>query len=331
VAHLPQSRQAHAAFVECAVSKPRRCRRSVLSHQVPAGLNLALSGYPYWTTDIGGYWPVDESSQSDPAFQELYTRWFEYGVFCPIFRTHGHREHNELWTYDRVESILLSYDKLRYRLIPYIYSLAWRVHHDDYTIQRPLVMDWRQDPKTSNIADQFMFGPAILVNPVLKQDAAQRSVYLPSASLWYDFWTGKSQKAEKDIEADAPLDRIPLFVRAGSILPLGPEIEYADQNATGPIELRIYPGEDAKFELYADEGDNYNYEKGAHSVIPLKWSETEKTLTIGDRVGTFPGMPKEITFLIVWVAPNHGVGEGIEGMPDRVVVYKGTAVSIREE
>ena len=299
-----------------------------LSHQVAAGLNFALSGYPYWTTDIGGYWQPQDRPPNDPGYQELYTRWFEFGVFCPIFRTHGHRAHNELWTYDKVEPILLNYDKLRYRLMPYIYSLAWRVTDLDYTIQRPLVMDWRTDPKTWNIGDQFMFGPAVLVSPVLKQDATHRTVYLPESPLWYDFWTGASTKGGREVEAEASLDRIPLFVRAGSIVPLGPEIEYADQKPAGPIELRIFRGANGKFDLYEDEGDTYNYEKGAHALIPLRWSETDKTLTIGDRDGRYPGMPKELAFNIVWVSPGHGVGETVVDRPDRVIHYQGEAISV---
>jgi alpha-D-xyloside xylohydrolase len=300
-----------------------------LSHQVAAGLNFALSGYPYWTTDVGGYWQPYDRPPNDPVYQELYTRWFEFGVFCPIFRTHGHRAHNELWAYDKVEPILLNYDKLRYRLMPYIYSLAWRVTDQDYTIQRPLVMDWRTDPKTWNIGDQFMFGPAVLVSPVLKQDATHRTVYLPDAPVWYDFWSGASVKGGQEVEAEAPLERIPLFIRAGSIVPLGPEIEYADQKPAGPIELRIFRGADGKFDLYEDEGDTYNYEKGAHALIPLRWSETNKTLTIGDREGQYPGMPKELAFSIVWVSPGHGVGEPVEAGPDRVVHYQGKAISLQ--
>jgi alpha-D-xyloside xylohydrolase len=300
-----------------------------LGRQIPAGLNIALSGYPYWTTDVGGYWQPDGRLPNDPEYQELYTRWFEYGVFCPIFRTHGHRPNNEIWTYDKVEPILIRYDKLRYRLMPYIYSLAWRVHNADYTIQRPLVMDWRKDPETWNIGDQFMFGPAILVNPVLKKNALTRSLYLPDAPLWYDFWTGASTKGGKTIQAEAPLDRIPLLVRAGSILPMGPEIEYADQNPDGSIELRIYPGADGNFDLYEDEGDNYDYEKGMHATIPIHWSDAEKSLTIGDRLGKYPGMPEKRTFDIVWVAPNHGVGEAVESRPDRVIDYKGSSISIK--
>jgi alpha-D-xyloside xylohydrolase len=300
-----------------------------LSHQVAAGLNFALSGYPYWTTDIGGYWQPYDRPPDDPVYQELYTRWFEFGVFCPIFRTHGHRAHNELWTYDKVEPILLNYDKLRYRLMPYIYSLAWRVTDQDYTMQRPLVMDWRVDPKTWNIGDQFMFGPAILVNPVLKQDATHRTVYLPDSPAWYDFWSGASMKGGQEVEAEAPLDRIPLYVRAGSIIPFGPEIEYASQAPAGPIELRIFRGADGKFDLYEDEGDTYNYEKGAHALIPLRWSEADKTLTVGDREGEYPGMPKEFTINVVWVSRSHGVGETVVAKPDKAVRYQGKAISVQ--
>ena len=299
-----------------------------LSHQVAAGLNFALSGYPYWTTDIGGYWPPHDNPLADPAYQELYARWFEYGVFCPIFRTHGHRPKNELWEFNNVEPILVTYDQLRYRLMPYIYSLAWRVTSEDYTMQRPLVMDWRTDEKVRNIGDQFMFGPAILVNPVLKADANRRSVYLPASPAWYDFWSGTPTEGDREIEADAPLDRIPLYVRAGSILPLGPDIEYADQKPAGPIELRVYRGADAEFNLYQDSGDSYDYEKGAHSVIPLHWSEATQTLTIGDRVGSYPGMPGRIEFKVVWVSAGHGAGIQ-QTKADQIVEYEGKAVSIK--
>jgi alpha-D-xyloside xylohydrolase len=300
-----------------------------LQHQVAAGLNFALSGNPYWTTDSGGYWQPFDRPPNDPVYQELYTRWFEYSVFCPIFRTHGHRVHNELWTYDKVEPILLRYDKLRYRMMPYIYSLAWRVTSQDDTIQRPLVMDWRKDQKTWNIGDEFMFGPSILVSPVLKQDAVHRPVYLPASPMWYDFWSGARTGGEREIDADAPLDRIPLYIRAGSILPLGPEIEYADQKPADPIELRIYQGADGSFDLYEDEGDNYNYEKGAYALIPIHWNEAAKTLSIGDRKGQYSGMPEKRIFNIVWVAQDHGAGETVESKVDKVVEYDGRRVSIQ--
>ena len=299
-----------------------------LRHQVAAGLNFALSGYPYWTTDIGGYWPPHDNPLADASFQELYARWFEYGVFCPIFRTHGHRPANEIWAFDKVEPILIEYDKLRYRLMPYIYSLAWRVTSDDYTIQRPLVMDWRTDPRVRDIGDEFMFGPSILVSPVLQADASRRTVYLPESPAWYDFWTGSSQKGGVEVDASAPLDRLPLYMRAGTILPLGPEIEYASEKPEGPIDLRIYRGADGSFDLYQDAGDSYDYEKGAHAVIPLRWSEAARTLMIGERKGSYPGMPANIQFNITWVSAGHGSGPAVP-QPDRTIQYSGQQVSVQ--
>jgi alpha-D-xyloside xylohydrolase len=297
-----------------------------LAHQVAAGLNFALSGYPYWTTDIGGYWPPHDDPLTDPAFQELYARWYEYGIFCPIFRTHGHRPHNEMWSFDKVEPILLTYDKLRYRLMPYIYSLAWKVTNEDYTIQRPLVMDWRADPNTWNLGDEFMFGPDLLVNPVLKPNATKRSVYLPAAPVWYDFWSGKLITSRGEIEADAPLDRMPLFVRAGSILPLGPAIEYATQDSAGPIELRIYRGANGDFNLYEDAGDSYDYEKGEHSVVPIHWEDSSGTLTIGAREGAFPHMVESRRFRVVLVGGGHGTGVEAPNSSDADIEYSGKEV-----
>jgi alpha-D-xyloside xylohydrolase len=299
-----------------------------LRHQVTAGLNFALSGYPYWTTDIGGYWPPHDNPLADASFQELYARWFEYGAFCPIFRTHGHRPANELWAFDKVEPILIAYDKLRYRLMPYIYSLAWRVTSDDYTIQRPLVMDWRTDATVRDIGDEFMFGPFILVSPVLKADASRRTVYLPESSTWYDFWTGSSQKGGLDVDANAPLDRIPLYVRAGAILPMGPEIEYANEKPEGPIDLRVYRGADGSFDLYQDAGDSYDYEKGAHTIIALRWSEATRTLTLGARNGTYPEMPAKLRFEITWVSAGHGAGSAISP-PDTTVEYSGKEITVQ--
>ena len=300
-----------------------------LSRQVPAGLNFALSGYPYWTTDIGGYWPPHDNPLADPAYQEVYARWFEFGAFCPIFRTHGHRPNNEIWSFDKVEPILVSYDKLRYRLMPYIYSLAWKVTSEDYTIQRPLVMDWRTDPATWNLGDQFMFGPAFLVSPVLKADAVKRSLYLPAAPLWYDFWTGRSLSGGQQIDADAPLDRMPLFVRAGSIVPLGPEVEYATQDSGGTIEVRVYRGADGSFDLYEDAGDSYAYENGQHSIIPLRWEDRTGTLSVGAREGSFPGMIKHRSFRIVLVDPGHGAGAAVAATANATVAYEGNEIRLK--
>jgi alpha-D-xyloside xylohydrolase len=299
-----------------------------LQHQVPAGLNFALSGYPYWTTDIGGYHPISPGSFNKPEYQELYARWFEYGAFCPIFRTHGHRDHNELWVYDHVFPVLLSIDKLRYRLFPYVYSLAWKVTNADYTIQRPLVMDFRKDPETWNIGDEFLFGPSILVSPVLKEHATERSVYLPSGNDWYDFWSGEKIKGGNNLNVAAPLDRIPLNVRAGSIIPLGPEIEYAGE-ATDPIELRVYPGKDGDFTLYEDEGDSYRYQNGAYATTEIHWDDAAQTLTFAKRQGNFNGMPAKHTFNVVIVKTGHGAGPGVSAVYDKTVSYSGEAATVK--
>ncbi len=297
--------------------------------QIPAGLNFAVSGMPYWTTDIAGYGPPYPRDTRDPSYQELYTRWFEYGVFCPIFRTHGHRENNtnEVFSYGPQTPTLIAYDKLRYRLLPYIYSLAWKVTDSDYTIQRPLIMDWRGDIKVEDIGDQFMFGPALLVNPVTEEGATSRSLYLPKGN-WYDFWTGGFLTGGKRIVAEAPLDRIPLYVRAGSILPLGPDVEYATQKPDSPIELRVYAGANGSFTLYDDAGDTYDYEKGAHSTIPIKWDDASKTLSFGTREGSFPGLEQSVAFRVILVRTNYGTGPEVSSSVDKTVKYDGSAVSV---
>jgi alpha-D-xyloside xylohydrolase len=299
-----------------------------LKRQVPAGLNFALSGYPYWTTDIGGYHPLNYAQTMPPGYQELYARWFEYGAFCPVFRTHGHRDRNELWVYDQVFPALLAIDQFRYRLMPYVYSLAWKVTSDDYTIQRPLVMDFREDSAVREIGDQFMFGPDFLVSPVLTEHATSRSLYLPAGAEWFDFWTGERTSGGSTITVPAPLDRIPLDLRAGSILPLGPVIEYASQ-ATDPIELRVYPGADGNFTLYEDEGDSYRYEKGVHATIPIHWDDAARTVTLGDREGSYPGMAAEHTFNVVIVSSGHGVGPDVTATPDKVIRYAGSKIEAK--
>jgi alpha-D-xyloside xylohydrolase len=192
---------------------------------------------------------------------------------------------------------------------------------------RPLVMDFRSDTRAQNISDQFLFGPALLVNPVTEPGAASRRVYLPDAT-WYDFWSGSRVQGARVIEAAAPLDKLPLYIRAGSILPLGPDIEYATEKPADPIELRVYRGASGEFTMYEDENDNYNYEKGAHAIIPLSWDETAQTLTIGERAGTFPGMLSSRTFRVVFVSESHGVGGGLTSNVDKVVTYSGKKVVV---
>jgi len=295
--------------------------------QIPAGLNFSLSGLPYWTTDIGGFFI---GNPDDPAYRELFVRWFEYGTFCPIFRVHGTRtnDQNELWSYGpEAQAILTKFDRLRYRLMPYIYAVAWKTTSASYTPMRPLAMDFRSDVRALSIGDQFMFGPAILVSPVTEQDATTRHLYLPK-SRWYDFWTGKTLEGGKAIDAAAPLDRIPLYVRAGSIIPMGPEVEYAAEKPADPIELRIYRGADADFTLYEDENDNYNYEKGVYATVPIHWDDAKQTLTMGERQGIFPGMLERRTFHVIWVGEGHGTGVPPSKPVDRTVEYIGKAVTV---
>jgi alpha-D-xyloside xylohydrolase len=295
--------------------------------QIPAGLNYSVSGLPYWTTDIGGF---VSANPDDPAYRELYIRWFQFGTFCPIFRAHGTRttNQNEIWSYGPdAQKILTAYDKLRYRLIAYIYSLAWKTTSEGYTIMRPLVMDFREDVRAQNIGDQFLFGPAILVNPVTEPAATTRHLYLPKAQ-WYDFWTGAALQGGRSIDAPTTLDRLPLYVRAGSILPLGPDIEYATEKSADPIELRIYRGGNGSFTLYEDENDTYNYEKGASATIPFSWDDTSNTLTIGDRTGSFPGMLDTRTFRIVFVTENHGTGGTLTETADKTVQYSGRKIAV---
>jgi alpha-D-xyloside xylohydrolase len=298
-----------------------------LKKEVPAGLNYSLSGLPYWTTDIGGF---VSGFPNDPQYRELFIRWFQFGTFNPILRVHGTRSpnENELWSYGpAAQKILVKFDTLRYRLLPYIYSLAWMTTHHAYTPMRALVMDFRTDPRAANIGDQFMYGPALMVNPVTEPAVNVRRVYLPKAK-WYDFWTGTSIDGPQTVTAIAPLDRIPVYVPAGSILPMGPKMEWSTQKPEDPIELRIYRGADGNFTLYEDENDNYDYEKGVYATIPFHWNDATQTLTIGDRKGEFPGMLQQRTFDIVFVSENHGVGVGVTDRPDKTVTYSGKQIMV---
>jgi alpha-D-xyloside xylohydrolase len=294
------------------------------ARQIPAGLNYSISGMPYWTTDIGGF--ISGGNLNDPKFRELFVRWFQFGAFSPIFRVHGTRspDENELWSYGpEAQKILVDYDMLRYRLLPYIYSQAWQVTNHHGTLMRPLVMDWRDDVEAQNTGDEYLFGPAILVSPVTTQGATSRPVYLPKA-IWYDFWTGERLEGGRRIQADAPLERLPLFVRAGSIVPMGPRMEWSTEKPADPIELRIYPGADGDFTLYEDENDGYNYSKGAHATMALHWDDGAKSLTLGVREGSFPGMLTKHTFKIVLVGKGHGTGSGESGTAEKTLVYDGS-------
>ena len=297
----------------------------VFAKQIPAGLNFVASGIPYWNTDTGGFFG---GNPADPKYTELFTRWFQFSAFCPMFRVHGTDAPKEMWRFDEAtQRILINYDKLRYHLLPYTYSVSWMVTHDHYTMMRPLVFDFRSDTNVFEIKNQYMFGPALLACPVTQPGETNRSVYLPANTTWFDFWKGTVLNGGQRVEADSPIQTMPLFVRAGSIIPYGPEIQYAMQS-NDPIELRIYRGTDGAFTFYEDEGDNYNYERGVYATIPVAWDEASQTLTIGKRAGNFPGMLKERTFRIVFVSTDHGVGVAPETNVDAVIRYTGKSIKV---
>ncbi len=445
-----------------------------LRRQIPAGLNFVLTGIPYWNTDIGGFF---SRSPDDPDYRECFTRWFQFGAFCPMFRVHGTNARKEMWQFGpQTEAILIAYDRLRYRLLPYIYSVAWQVTDNGYSLMRPLVMDFAKDPRAVRTGDQFLFGPALMVCPVteplggvgtvipagnlvdaegrpgglsatyyqgrafeeqklIRRDetlsfdwdktkregvganvrrdplpgmvmdhfsarwegalkteeaggyvlelaaddgmrlwidgrqviddwnaravvtrtatvdlpanalvpirveyfqyageavielrwkrpnqgrrAASRSVYLPAGGDWWDFWTGQRLSGGQTIAAPAPLEIMPLYVRAGSILPLGPVVQHA-QAPVDPVEIRVYRGADGSFTWYEDAGDGYGYEDGAYATIPLSWDESKETLTVGPWSGSYPGMPAAHTFHVVFVDAGRGRA-GEAARPDETV------------
>ncbi|MCK4879616.1 MAG: DUF5110 domain-containing protein, partial [Bacteroidales bacterium] len=467
----------------------------VFRNQISAGLNFCMAGIPYWTTDIGAFIPDNPLGNRDDAYRELYLRWFQFGAFNPMFRSHGSGTAREIWNFGGEDSWtyepLKKFDNLRYRLLPYIYSMAWQVTDNDYTMMRGLPFDFRDDPKVYNIENEYMFGPAFLVTPVTEKiyfeknyvgktippsnifdansiqgrlttefynginfdtlkatgeradldidwndgtsrpeevsqyhysvrltgellaeesgkytivttsndgirvwigdslvidnwtghgvtintndielEAGKRyklrmeyfqllgvsvsklawvlpgerakleakempaiksvDVYLPEGGNWFDFWRGDTFSGGATVKVPAPIDEMPLMVKAGSIIPMGPYLQYADEKPADPIELRVYTGADTEFLLYEDENDNYNYEKGVYATIPIQWNEEQQNLTIGRRKGKFPGMLKERTFNIVWVREGHGTGVEPAGDPDHTITYSGKQIVIQK-
>ena len=299
------------------------------SRQIRGGLNFSITGLPYWTTDTGGFFHP-RNQYTSPDYNELLTRWFEWSTFCPILRIHGNGTATEMWNWlPATQTNLIAYDQLRYR------DAALQLFRRLENHTQPLHADARTDdvdfPKDKNvfpIGDEYMFGPAFLVSPVTTPQAASRTVYLPAGTSWVDFWTGETLAGSKTVTANAPVNILPLYVRAGSIVPFGPVVQYATEKPADPIELRVYRGADGEFTLYEDEGDSYNYEKGVSATIPFAWNESKQTLTIGKRSGKFPGMMKERTIQVIFVSPGHGIGLGAEKKPDTVVHYAGKAVVI---
>lgn len=308
--------------------------------QIPAGLNFALSGIPYWTFDIGGfcvenrYSKAQEGSEDLNEWRELNTRWFQFGSFCPLFRSHGQYPYREIFNISPAGSpayeSMVYYDRLRYRLMPYLYSLAGLTYFNDYTIMRAMVMDFGGDKAVKSIGDQYMLGPSLMVAPVYKYKARSREVYFPSSCGWYDFYLGIYILGGHQLQVDAPFEQIPLFVREGSIIPFGPEIRFTDEKPADPMTLYVYTGRNCAFTLYEDEGTNYNYEKGECSTIKFSYDESSGELTIGERNGEFKGMLKERVFNIVWVTRDNQVAFDPDIVPHDSVTYEGKMIVIKK-
>ena len=333
----------------------------MLRKQVPAGLSYSLTGCPNFNTDIGGFFcgsyntKGSGSAPQNPQFQELYIRWMQYGLFCPVFRSHGADAPREIWQFGKkgepVYDIIEQTIRLRYRLIPYLYSIAWQVTSNNESYLRPLFSDFAADRNVWDMTDEFMLGRSILAAPILDPQYTEEQIisedamtgwnkkqltvdngqlavdwsapktatkYLPKGALWYDFWTGKTYRGGQTLTIETSLSRVPMFVRAGSILPLGPEMQYTGEKAWDNLEIRLYPGADGDFTLYEDEGDSYNYERGIYTTLPFHWDDHSRTLTIGNRKGQYPGMIANRKFTVV--------------LPDgtsQTVNYNGTEVKVR--
>ncbi len=312
-----------------------------MKSQISAGLNFAMSGVPFWTMDIGGFCVEDRYVNAQKEFnetgkenadlkewRELNTRWFQFGAFAPLFRAHGQWPFREVYNiapegHPAYNSIAYYLD-LRYRLMPYIYSLNGAVHHKDYTIMRPLVMDFTEDANTYNVGDQFMFGYAFMAAPVYAYGARQRDVYFPAGTDWYDFYTGKKIAGGQLLSQDAPYEHMPLYVQAGSIVPMGPVMQYADEKPADNLTIYVYAGKDGEFTIYEDENINYNYEKGQFSTIDMKWNDLTGMLHIDNREGSFPGMLENRIFNIVKIDENNPAGTAAA-----TVEYNGAAIDVK--
>lgn len=313
--------------------------------QMTAGMNYSMSGVPFWGMDQGGFCVEKRYVAAQNMFdatgvenadlkewRELQTRWHQFGCFVPLFRTHGQWPLREVWNiapdnHPAYQSIVY-YDKLRYYLMPYLYSMAGWAHFKDYTLMRALVMDFGKDSQVNDIADQWMFGPALMACPVGYYGARTRQVYFPANTGWYDLYTGSYVKGGRQLTVQAPYEQIPVFVRAGSIIPFGPAMEWSDEKPAETINLYVYQGADGQFDLYEDEGTNYNYEKGDYALIPIRYDQASKKLTIGKRQGQFKGMLQNRHFNVVVVNPENPQTLNLETPAGQLVEYKGDEISV---
>jgi alpha-D-xyloside xylohydrolase len=299
-----------------------------LARQIPAGLNMAAAGYPYWTVDAGGFFRPGPGQYEDPAYRERFLRWFQYATFLPLQRVHGYQTDTEFWRYgDQVETIARRYLELRYRLLPYIYSLAGETTHKGVPPMRPLVFDFPADARALDERHAYLFGRALHVAPVLAEGATSWPVYLPaSAGGWYDVWTGEHRAGGREHSVPAPMERVPLHARAGSILPLGPVLQSTAEATGERIDIHVFPGRDGSFTLYEDDGLSNLYEQGAGSRIRFAWDDKSGELHIGARQGAYKGMPARRTFILHRAHPGQSPLEARQG---RAVAYSGAAVRVR--
>lgn len=315
--------------------------------QMTAGLNYSMAGLPFWGMDQGGFCVENRYVAAQQEFdktgkenadlkewRELQARWNQFGCFVPLYRAHGQWPLREVWNIAPADhpayKTIVAYDKLRYRLMPYLYSMAGMVHLKDYTMMRGLVMDFNGDEKVLDIKDQWMFGSALMACPVGEYQKYSREVYLPKQKGWYDFYTGAYHAGGQTIVADAPYDKIPVFIPEGAILPIGPEMQWSDEKKPELIDLYVYAGKDGSYTLYEDEGTNYNYEKGKYAVIDFKYDDARKQVTIGARKGSFDGMLQKRRFNIILVDQKKQQGVNLAKSPKgKVVKYSGQAMTVK--
>jgi alpha-D-xyloside xylohydrolase len=308
----------------------------MLARQIPAALNFTMMGIPNWNSDIGGFFAGDWNNgggAKNPEFQELYVRWMQFGAFCPMMRSHGTDIPREIWNFGkRGEWAFDAQEKminLRYRLLPYIYSTSFDVSQNDGTFMRPLVMDFPADKNVYDLGSEYLFGRSVLVAPVTKPGVAEWPIYLPEGADWWDFWTNEPKSGGQTTNRSVTKDILPLYIKAGNILPFGPQVQYSTEKRWDNLEIRIYPGADGEFTLYEDENDNYNYEKGQYSTIKFHWNDKDKTLTIDEREGSFNGMLKSRKFRIVLVSANKGLGDKDTTKADKTISYNGKKMNVK--
>lgn len=303
-----------------------------LSNQIAAALSYSVCGNPNWNSDIGAFFNGDLKGPGNDEYNELYARWFQFATFCPMMRSHGAGTDKAIYVwgkqgtpfYDNEER----YIRMRYALLPYIYSTAWSVHSDGSSFMNPMQLMFPEDADTELLKDQYMFGNSLLVAPVLKYKAANRSVYLPAGHRWTDFWTGEQTDGGQKVTKETDLQTIPLYVRAGSILPYALPAQTAKTANWDTLQIRVYPGADATFTLYEDEGDSYRYEQGQYSTITFTWDDASGSLTVGQREGSFAGMKDKRVFDIVVVDGNTGAGDGLSPRIHKRIAYDGTAQTV---